>query len=576
MNVVELAARIQAMSDDALDRLVVERQVPAQLGSTFDLAEHLLTDASIAQALRWRSATELATLAAGTSTPRLDALLLGADGVAVPQVRVLAAEAEAEAPDALPAPVESPIAPQMAIDEAIKVSELVHRIADAPITLRSRSQLPAATARALAAAIDAEPGQLEERLEPAMLAGVIDRHDGRLRATVDADAWLASPVPDRWFALASAWLAATPDLEAVAGFSRAQFPLADAAVLAERERQHRQAERLGLAHRGTLTTLAADLRDDLEAAGGDGSGADGGSGLDGVTGAGGVDGGTARAALAEHVPPATASVYLQPDLSAVAPGPLEATVETRLRRIASLERAGIASQWRVTAQSVATGLAAGETAEDLLAFLGDISLTGLPQPVAYLVRDTAARFGALRVRAVDPVAEGGARSQARSADEQMIRTIAVDRALANAGPLQTGPHRITFRTSAEEALEALLEERYPAVLEDDAGELVVRVPDRAPRRERERHRLVARLRDAGFEVGEQERAWLERQLLTAVRERVPVRLTVTTSGEPVDIELIPLAVANGRLRARDANRDVERTLPLSAITKVAGLGVSTG
>lgn len=559
MNVVELAARIQAMSDDALDRLVVERQVPAQLGSTFDLAEHLLTDASIAQALRWRSAAEITALAAGASTPRLDALLLGVDGVAVPQARLRAAEAGAVVPDAVAAPVESPIAPQMAIDEAIKVSELVHRIADAPITLRSRSQLPAATARALAAAIDAEPAQLEERLEPALLAGLIDRHDGRLRATVDADPWLASPVPDRWVRLASAWLGVHPDLDAVAAFSREQFPLADAAVLAERERQHRQAERLGLAHRGTLTTLATDLRADLEGATDEGAAA-----------------GTARAALAAHVPPATASVYLQPDLSAVAPGPLEATVETRLRRIASLERAGIASQWRVTAQSVATGLAAGETAEGLLAFLGEVSLTGLPQPVAYLVRDTAARFGALRVRAVDPVAEGGARSQARSDDEQMIRTIAVDRALVSAGPLQTGPHRITFRTSAEEALEALLEERYPAVLEDDAGELVVRVPDRAPRRERERHRLVARLRDAGFEVGEQERAWLERQLLSAVRERVPVRLTVTTTGEPVDVELVPLAVANGRLRARDANRDVERTLPLSAITKVAGLGVSTG
>ncbi|WP_343918382.1 hypothetical protein, partial [Agrococcus citreus] len=79
MDVVELAARIQAMSDDALDQLVVERQAPAQLSSTFDLAEHLLSDASIAQALRWRSAGELAALAAGTSTPRLDTLLLGVD-----------------------------------------------------------------------------------------------------------------------------------------------------------------------------------------------------------------------------------------------------------------------------------------------------------------------------------------------------------------------------------------------------------------------------------------------------------------------------------------------------------------
>jgi len=570
MDVVELAARIQAMPDDALDRLVVERHAPPQLGSTFDLAEHLLTDASIAQALRWRSADELVALAAGASTPRLDALLLGVDGVAMPQVRVMAAAADAVPSAPAEAPVESAIAPQMAIDEAIKVSELVHRIADAPITLRSRAQLPAATARALAAAIDAEPGQLEERLEPAVLAGLIDRHDGRLRATVDADAWLAAPVPDRWFALASAWLAATPDAAAVAAWSRAQFPLADAAVLAERERQHRQAERLGLAHRGALTTLAADLQRDLEAALPDAVRSDG----TGDSGGSAEPGGTARAALAAHVPPATASVYLQPDLSAVAPGPLEAAVETRLRRIAALERAGIASQWRVTAQSVATGLAAGETADGLLAFLGDVSLTGLPQPVAYLVRDTAARFGALRVRAIDPLAEGGARAQARSDDAQLIRTIAVDRALVSAGPVQTGPHRITFRTSAEEALQALLEERYPAVLEDDAGELVVRVPERAPRRDRERNRLVARLRDAGFEVGEHERAWLERQLQAAVRERMPVRLTVITSGDPADIELVPLAVANGRLRARDAGRDVERTLPLSAITKVAGLGVS--
>lgn len=113
------------------------------------------------------------------------------------------------------------------------------------------------------------------------------------------------------------------------------------------------------------------------------------------------------------------------------------------------------------------------------------------------------------------------------------------------------------------------------MLEDEKGELVRRTRERAPRPVRERHRMVARLRDAGFEVGEHERAWLERQLQGAIRERVPVRLTVATSAEPVDVELVPLAVANGRLRARDANRDIERTLPLSAITKVAGLGVAS-
>lgn len=551
MDVVALAARIQALSDEELDTVVVERHAPAQLSSTFDLAEHLLTDASITAALRWRSAAELAALRDGASTPRLDALLLGADGRALPQVQALVraiVDAAEPATTAAPEPVESPTAPQTAIDEAIKVSELVHRIADAPISLRSRAQLPAAVARELAAAVDGDPAQLEERLEPAVLAGLVDRRDGRLRATVDADAWLASPVPERWLTLAAAWQAATPDATAASGDQAARFPLADAAVLAVRERQQRQAERLGLTDRGRPTTLAADLQQRP---------------------------GAAREALATHVPPATASVYLQPDLSAVAPGPLTAEVESRLRRVARIERAGIASHWRITAQSVAAGLAGGESVDEVLAFLGEISLTGLPQPVSYLVRDTAAKFGSLRVRSVDPFAEGGARAQARSDDEQLIRTIAVDRALASAGPLQTGPNRITFRTSAEEALEALVEERYPAVLEDEDGELVRRTRERAPRPVRERHRMVARLRDAGFEVGEHERAWLERQLQGAIRERVPVRLTVATSSEPVDVELVPLAVANGRLRARDANRDIERTLPLSAITKVAGLGVAS-
>jgi hypothetical protein len=546
VNVVDLAARIQALPDDALDLLVVERQAPPQLSSTFDLAEHLMTDASITAALKWRSGAELAALRDGGSTPRLDALLLGVDGEALPRVRAMAGAAmPASGQPTEIEPAESATAPQSAIDETIKVSELVHRIADAPVMLRSRSQLPAAVGRELAAAVDGDPAQLDERMEPALLAGLIDRRDGRMRATVDADAWLASPVPERWATLARAWLAATPDAAAIAGDPRSQFPLADAAVLAVRERQHRQAERLGLADRGAPTTLAADLQRRPA---------------------------DALAALAAHVPPATASVYLQPDLSAVAPGPLEASVEARLRRLARIERAGIASHWRLTAQSITAGLVAGEDVDGMLAFLEEVSLTGLPQPVTYLVRDTAAKFGSLRVRSIDPLAEGGARSQARSDDERLIRTIAVDRALVSAGPLQTGPHRVTFRLSAEEALAALLEERYPAVHEDETGELVRPTVDRAPRPVHERHRLVDRLRDSGFEVGDEERAWLERQLQGAIRDRMPVRLTVTTATDPVDIELVPLAVANGRLRARDANRDVERTLPLSAITKVAGLG----
>ena len=66
-------------------------------------------------------------------------------------------------------------------------------------------------------------------------------------------------------------------------------------------------------------------------------------------------------------------------------------------------------------------MAAGETAESIRHFLGGISLSGIPQPLEYLIAEAAARYGLVRVA---PTPEGG--SRVRSTDAGLLRAIAVD------------------------------------------------------------------------------------------------------------------------------------------------------
>ena len=77
--------------------------------------------------------------------------------------------------------------------------------------------------------------------------------------------------------------------------------------------------------------------------------------------------------------------------------------------MAETETNSLASSYRVTASSVTRALTAGESVPSLRGFLAEISLTGIPQPLEYLLTDTAARFGTLRVGTLDPGVEDESR-----------------------------------------------------------------------------------------------------------------------------------------------------------------------
>ena len=72
-------------------------------------------------------------------------------------------------------------------------------------------------------------------------------------------------------------------------------------------------------------------------------------------------------------PPAVDTVYLQHDLSVVAPGPLAPHIDARLRTLADVDSRTLASSYRISTSSINRALAHGESAESILEFLGEVS-----------------------------------------------------------------------------------------------------------------------------------------------------------------------------------------------------------
>ncbi|WP_127794074.1 helicase-associated domain-containing protein [Agromyces sp. LHK192] len=266
-------------------------------------------------------------------------------------------------------------------------------------------------------------------------------------------------------------------------------------------------------------------------------------------------------------------VYLQHDLSVVAPGPLAPAVDARLRGFADLEARDLASTYRVTAASVNRGLAAGESAESIRAFLESISLTGMPQPLEYLVQEAARRFGSVRVAAAPP-SDAPALASVRSDDGELIGTLEVDQSLSSLGLRRGGDHRLLSRFAPDLVFWALSDAKYPVAAEDADGRILrlkrhrlAPAPSPAPRADPVAD-LIERLSNGDGSPATED-AWLARQLEAAARAKETLTVTVRMpGGQTADYLLAPASVANGRLRARDRKADIERTLPLSAIAAV--------
>ncbi len=535
----QLAEWLSAQSDEALATLFSRREVLAQekWSDFFDAAEALGAPAALAKTLQRLSHSEASDLIAGRPSAALRALALtDAEGVALPAV--VAAAAGRDIP---PLPNSTVIgvsdsdtahAAERALTQVNAVAELLFALRDTPLALLASGAPSSAERRRLAELLppDADAADVVTTIIEARLATEVQR---ALHLSEHGEQWLSLAAAQRWGVLAAGFVDALPRSIHDEGMPPQLWHLAEpwnpgwpghAASLL------RRSIALGMTTpEGGVTAWAQPPRAEE---------------------------------LGAHLPQEVDRVFLQNDLTAVAPGPLAPPLERRLRAAADRESVAQASSYRFSAGSIARAVSSGETAESLREFLAALSLTGIPQPLDYLLERAAQHDRVVQLRS------SGGRTRLRSDDPHLIETILVDQALRHLAFTVSGEELVS-RVNAASVSWALNEARYGAVLLDDDG-LPMRIgPQLAPTPPAQRpmdvyRPLIARLRaNHGPDAA---RAWLTRALESAAQTREVLLVDVAMpDGSSRELTLEVTGIGGGRLRGNDRAADVERTLPISHI-----------
>lgn len=512
-----------------------------------------------------------------------------------------------------------------AISETLRlVSELLHAVKAQPLATLRSGGVGVRELRRLSEQLRVDQGAVGRLLELAGLAGLI-------RLDVDSSSWvqppelewLVLPRQEQWLWLVNAWLAServpsmvgqpvnsAPGAAAArsasgttiaalsAGAQRPDAPvvrkrileilleltreaedgdggapvLDSAAVLQRAEwsqpRMARrfsslirgvlaEAEMLGLVGSGALSQLGSAFAEDHPDA--------------------------ALAILGEHLPAALNHVLLQADLTAVAPGYLSPALTEQLLVMADAEGQGPATIYRFSAESIKRALDRGFDAAGLLAFFREHSATAVPQPLEYLVEDTASRHGRLHV--------GQAASFIRSEDEAALTDLLAGPKAAQLGLVRLAPTVVASSAPPRE-LAAVLRSlglspsmegaepaahlRRPATPQESLRP-VYTAPRMAPAAEEVEAQLDV-LRQAGAAVGHHPGATGGSEVATqlglealqrAIRLKQRINMNVVDNLGNASLEVVvPLSVSGGRVRVFDPAKDTERVLSVHRIIDI--------
>ncbi|MBG6239178.1 hypothetical protein IWX78_002157 [Mycetocola sp. CAN_C7] len=623
-DILTLAGSLRALPDTGLEALLTERRIQPQARVTdfFDLAELLLDAGGIRSALQRLDRLTLSVIAASTPEPlsateiasrhasfggdsldpvevagraglaaerallsrvgdrfaAIDAVATVLDGWSTPDLPI-ATHLAATPPPALPAsePAEAAAltdlsAAEHAFQTTSASAELLTELLVHPARELGKGGPALPERKRLAHAMQVDHAAVDSYLDLTVRAGLVSHEPGMWLTAPAGEDWLELTAGERWRVLADAWLGALPPQvrQVLSGRTRSTwggalqeyahwlYPAGGDWISTQVSRVTDQARMLGITSGPSTGAQVPSTagRILLE-----------------------TDATAAAAAMSSHFPTHVRQVYLQHDLTIISPGPLEPRTDVRLRAFADLEGRAQAFSYRLSPESVNRALSSGETAEGMLEFLSALSLTGIPQPVEYLISQAASRFGMVRVGPLTvetaDAASSGASSYVRSDDSAMIGLLDVDQALSSLGLRRSGVHRMISRFDFEVVFWALSDARYPVAAENTEGETIslrrrrVAHPVSAPA-EVDHGDLIARLREAEADAsGGTDLAWIARQIDAAIRAKQTITVTVDVprSG-PMEFVLEPTGVSGGRLRGRDKKADIERTLPLSSILEL--------
>jgi hypothetical protein len=294
----------------------------------------------------------------------------------------------------------------------------------------------------------------------------------------------------------------------------------------------------------------------------------------------------ALAILGEHLPAELNHVLLQADLTAVAPGYLAPVLTEKLLLMADAEGQGPATIYRFSPGSIRRALDAGHSAAALLEFMREHSATAVPQPLQYLVEDTAARHGRLRV--------GGAASFVQSEDEGALLDLLQGPKTEGLGLVRIAPTVLVSSAPPRETAQVLrslglspsLDESEQPVLRlrrvpapHTPSRPVYTAPRTAPEAEEVQAQLdVLRHRPAAVvshppgqaDLGSEAATQLGLEALQrAIRLKQRISMNVVDGMGNANLEIVvPLSVSGGRVRVFDPAKDTERVLSIHRIIDI--------
>lgn len=382
------------------------------------------------------------------------------------------------------------------------------------------------------------------------MAGLITLSDKRWRVGSEYLTWLQQEPAERWLVLAKTWRMLLGE-QSAAEFVNAKslnvsmkeiFPLANDGVASHMTRLVSLAELIGLSSGNiTSTWFTSLMQGDLK---------------------------TAAKLLTSALPKTQSKVIVQADLSIISVGPLPTKTELELRRFVETERIGVASTYRINTLSITYGLETGLTEASIRNLLAELSGAALPQPVDYLIREAASRFGRL------VLTDGATGTLITSSDQVLLTHILNDTTLRPISISRVDTATLQTRFELDIVYYQLRESKYAAIRKDDQGQVISNWAAAGGRKQiinptNSVLTDIKRWRDHETRLGESpEGSDIVRQLELCIKSKGSIQVAVLINKVPREFLLEPTGLANGRLRGKDRKADCERVIPLSSITGV--------
>ena len=586
-------------TDQQLRNIIRQRQVSLQSKDFLELAEQLLTSKSIESALAKLTATELEALSMLLQTASGAAAAENSALYNLAHVHALAVETEniklIQVPETIASiarvklgglPADFATQPTVKVNEPasnlpsnpnpsnenldalgaiaafelqLGLTELVLDLDQRQVRVIGKNKVGLGDYKRLATQLRKSVDDAKILYAFAEQLQLIEIQNGRWQLTPIAANWLQIDIPERWQACVENWIDAlgpnavnefaarilAQPQQSVSQSLSQTFILADKNVQAQLSQLVVLAQWCGLAVADQPTRLMTQV----------------------LTG----DHKSAKENLQAHLPAEVAQLIIQADQTLIAPGPLPTNIEVTLRRFVELEQVSVATSYRITALSVTHGLETGLTEDDIRQLLASLSNKPLPQPIDYLIRETASRFGRLTVAS----GQSPDRAIIQSKDGILLTEILNDVRLRPYGLRPIAAQSLSSRFEPDVLYFGLRENGFLAVRVDASGQVI------SPRKSLENkpsdsaridkyQTFIDSLRQTESRIGSQPSDDdLLRQIQLAIKNKTELTLHLTMrDGSAATYRIHPKSLANGRVRGLDAKADAERVLPLAQVTRI--------